>query len=348
VGDQVSVASRQGLILEDTVTGQERARIPGDLGHPVAFSPNGRLVAAGIHQSAEKPGDGYEMLGVRVAEMATGQELYHIDGWTSFVAFSSDGRVLVTADAKGLHVWDALTGDRLFRRRWPEELVKDDDATHNLWAFIPQAYSLALMHDGRAAVTGMRDGTILVWDLEPQKWPANRTARELNGKNLEALWADLIGPAPRAHRAIRTLAAVPTQAVAYLAERLRPAAEVDPRRVERRIAELDSERFEEREAAAQELTETGDQAEAALRRALKGTSSPEVRRRVEGLLASLRAVPPGETLRTLRAIDALERMGTPQALRVLRKLAGGAPAARATRDARAALGHLDRGAASSP
>jgi RNA polymerase sigma factor (sigma-70 family) len=339
-GDLVSVATRQGLILEDTVTGRERARIPGDLGHPVAFSPNGRLVAAGIHQSGEKPEDGYEMLGVRVAEMATGQELYHIDGDVAFVAFSTDGGVFVTADDKSLQVRDALTGDRLFQRAWPEDLAHGPTGA--------PIDSLALMHDGRAAVTGMPNGTILVWDLEPRKWSVNRAARELTDKDLAALWNDLIGPAPRAYRAIRTLVAVPAQAVACLGERLRPAAEVDPRRVERRIAELDSERFEEREAAARELREMGDQAEAALRRALKGTSSPEVRRRVEGLLASLRAVPPGETLRTLRAIHALERMGTPEALRILRKLAGGAPAARATRDARAALEYLDRGAASSP
>jgi hypothetical protein len=45
-------------------------------------------------------------------------------------------------------------------------------------------------------------------------------------------------------------------------------------------------------------------------------------------------------LRTLRAIDVLESIGTPEAQQILRKLAEGAPGARETREAKTALERL--------
>jgi hypothetical protein len=49
----------------------------------------------------------------------------------------------------------------------------------------------------------------------------------------------------------------------------------------------------------------------------------------------------GERLQALRAVEVLERVGTPEARRLLETLAGGAPGARLTWEARAALGRLD-------
>jgi hypothetical protein len=47
-----------------------------------------------------------------------------------------------------------------------------------------------------------------------------------------------------------------------------------------------------------------------------------------------------ETARGVRAVEVLERVGTPQAREVLRDLAKGAPSAWLTREARAALTRL--------
>ncbi len=113
-------------------------------------------------------------------------------------------------------------------------------------------------------------------------------------------------------------------------------------RVQQRIADLDSNQFAVRAAAAKELAVLGEVAEPALRQALDGKPSVELRKRVEALLAGMRTAPPEETLRSLRAIQVLERIGTPDAQRVLRKLATGAAAARETRDARDALERLAR------
>jgi hypothetical protein len=61
---------------------------------------------------------------------------------------------------------------------------------------------------------------------------------------------------------------------------------------------------------------------------------PEVRRRVERLLARLKPpLPPGEKLRQVRAVETLELIGTPDAHRLLEELAAGEPAARLTQEA---------------
>jgi hypothetical protein len=61
------------------------------------------------------------------------------------------------------------------------------------------------------------------------------------------------------------------------------------------------------------------------------------------LLEQLEAVPSGDQLRPLRAVEALERIGTRPAREVLEAPAGGAPNAPVTRDAQAALRRLTAG-----
>ncbi len=56
-----------------------------------------------------------------VVELATGEELFRLNCRPSHVAFSRDGRVLVTAGPAYLQVWDAGTGAELFKLGWPEE-----------------------------------------------------------------------------------------------------------------------------------------------------------------------------------------------------------------------------------
>ena len=64
----------------------------------------------------------------------------------------------------------------------------------------------------------------------------------------------------------------------------------------------------------------------------------EVRKRIEDVLKKTdSAMPRGEALRTLRAIETLELLGTPEAKAVLQTLANGMPQASVTRAAQAAL-----------
>ncbi len=325
----VTVAEPTRLVIEETATGREREMVPGDLCYPVAFSPDGNLLAVGIHETEQIRGliGGWRTLGVRVAEVATGQEVFHLDGPSDFLAISPDGCMLVTADPSGVRTWHVLTGQRLGERTWPTGL-----AHANLRTPIG---SLAFLPGGRAVVTGMGDGTLLVWELTPVPVPA--FSHHLESKELDAFWSDLAAEADKAGRAMRALPEAPASAVPFLKDHLRPAVEVDHRRVQQLLTDLDREQFAVREAAAGALAELGEPIEPALERVLAGKPSLEMRRRVEHVLAALHRAPPPTVLRTLRCIQVLEQIGTPEARQLLRMLTTGAPAARETREAREAL-----------
>jgi hypothetical protein len=132
--------------------------------------------------------------------------------------------------------------------------------------------------------------------------------------------------------------------VPFLRRRLRPVA-VDPRRVARWLAELDSDRYATRERASRELGRLAEAVEAQLRQALAGKPPPEARRRLERLLKQVRGErlsPAAQRRRAARAVEVLERVGDAAARRLLAALAGGAPQAQLTVDARAALERLSQ------
>src|SRR5262249_10936802 len=114
-------------------------------------------------------------------------------------------------------------------------------------------------------------------------------------------------------------------------------AEPEKDRVARLINELGSDRFAERNAAAQELEKMGDLVLPALEQTLINAPSLEMQRRLEVLARKLRILT-REQLRTLRAIEALGRMETAKAGELLQKLAEGAPESRLTKEARISLG----------
>src|SRR5207244_4294750 len=127
----------------------------------------------------------------------------------------------------------------------------------------------------------------------------------LSAEEIEARWDDLgRQDGPKARQAVWDLVAAGGQVVPFLKERLRPVAPADPARVARLIADLDSDRFADREDAAGQLEQLAELAEPALRKALKGEPSPEVRRRAEQLLQKLGSpLLSGERLRQARALE---------------------------------------------
>lgn len=98
-----------------------------------------------------------------------------------------------------------------------------------------------------------------------------------------------------------------------------------------------------RERAGEELEKIGAAAEPALRRALEGKPSAEATKRIEALLAkrSTPGVSP-ERVAATRALEVLELAGTPEARRLIKSLADGAPGTPATTEAREALERLAR------
>jgi HEAT repeat protein len=132
----------------------------------------------------------------------------------------------------------------------------------------------------------------------------------------------------------------PERSVPWLRERLRPVVVPNSSRTISLIDDLKSDKYGVRERAGKELEALADGAAPALRKALEGAPSLELRRRVERLLGNLEEKSP-ERLRDARAVEVLERIANEKAVALLRTLASGASEALLTREARAALRRLE-------
>jgi WD40 repeat protein len=201
--------------------------------------------------------------------------------------------------------------------------------------------TLAFSPDGKTLASGGWDKVIYLWDVTGArtKGPGRGTPEELG-----AWWGDLAGDdAVRAGEASAALVRNPERSIPFLKEHLRPVPAADEKRLARLLADLDAEAFEKREAASRELARLGELVEPGLRQALANKPSPERKRRIADLLEKLDgyALAP-ETLRAVRAVEALEHIGTSQARALLKALAQGAAEARQTRDAQASLARLEK------
>jgi WD40 repeat protein len=329
---RILVSGRQdGTVhLCETATGKELRHWSGHAQSVqcVASAPDGRLLATGSKDRTivlwDLPG-GHERLRL------TGH-----DGAVNSVAFAPDGRTLGSGSADGtVRLWEVATGQEV-------HCFRGHGAGVNAVAFAP---------DGRRLASGSRDFTILVWDATGLLGADGRLAgRSLTDQQLAKCWQALIDPDARdAHQAVWLLAAAGNDSVAFLRGRLAPVPPDAPEQVARRLAALDDDDFTVRERATRELEGFGDVAEPLLRQALKGRPSVEARKRLTALLERLQSpVPPPARLREIRALAALEQIGTPEARGVLRTLAEGAPEARLTQDAKAALERLTRQSKTEP
>jgi RNA polymerase sigma factor (sigma-70 family) len=248
--------------------------------------------------------------------------------------FSADGRMVATARADGgLDVWETATGKARAR-------VAGLPAPAAATGFSP---------DGRRLAVGGEDGAALVFDLARPDGEGDAPKAELAAAELEALWADLKGDdATRAFRAVYALRAAAADAAPFLAGRLKPTPPVPAERLNKLIADLESDDFTTRTAAAEELEKIGPAAAPALKKASEGRPSVELAQRVEELLAKVQGPPRGEALREARAVEALEGLDRPEARKALEALAKGAPGARLTQQAQAALIRLARRPAPTP
>jgi hypothetical protein len=193
-------------------------------------------------------------------------------------------------------------------------------------------------------ISGGADTTALLWDVKTLidlGRPRRETVADAARK---ALWKDLAeADSARAYQAIEKLALTPGPTVAFLQTQLQPVASISVEQVNRLLADLGHDQFDVRRQATQELERLNTVAEAGLRKTLEGNPSLEVKRRVTELLEKLDGpVLAPEILRQLRAVEVLERIGTPEARKLLDQLGRGATEARLTREARAAQDRLSR------
>jgi hypothetical protein len=333
-----------GGSIFDTASGKELQKLSVEgmsLGMPVAISHDGAYVAQSGFKVVKGPDfQRNENIGVQIWELSTLLPVARLEaGPLAHLAFTPDSRRLITAGPETLQLWDVASGKVLTQRKAPARFRGSYGDS-----FVS---SMALAADGHTVATGLVDSTILLWDLSAPA--SNRPAVPMKADQLAAYWSDLAGGnAGRAFDAITQLADSPEQAVEFMRDRVHPVQAPSSEEVARLIADLNSPQFDRREAATKHLTELGELAHATLRKALTNSPPLEARRRIEGLLALPPLSRTDESRRSLRAIRVLERIGTPDAQKLLQKLAQGAPEARLTQEAKASLERLAHRSAVSP
>jgi hypothetical protein len=180
--------------------------------------------------------------------------------------------------------------------------------------------------------------------LEPQAEPK---PVELTAREAADLWERLALPDAReAALAAWQLTAARGQVVSVFKDRLTPIKPPDPEAVRAVAAGLGAPDWKKREATAAELRLLGGAVAPELRKIQTETGSPEVRSRIDGLVkefeAAARSAPADPaTLRDVRAVRMLSRVGTPAAEDLLRELAAGLPGAPRTVAAKAALEQIE-------
>ncbi len=330
--------------LWDTVSGKRLCDLPLRLVRDdrtslrclgATFSSGGRLIATS--QVVQWQG-GYDSSALRLWERATGQEILKIENTLPHsLAFSPNGRLLAADNGNvfnalrrvwgcGINLWDVRTGEKVGQ----------------LGEHWSRVYCLTFSPDGAHLASGSADHTILLWEV-PR--PARKPTPAATANQLQAWWSELGGDAAAAHKASAQLAARPAQAVPLFVKHLKPAPAVDGKQIAALLRELDDKRFAVRDRASTALEQWGELAEPTLRQALAKPASLEYRRRLEQLLGKQDGVPAAAQLRRLRALAVLEYDGGAEARRLLTALAAGAPEARVTQEARAALRRLDAWAA---
>ncbi len=296
------------------------------------FSPDGRLLASSQVSRFWSDGGYWGAAQLRLWERVSGESIRTLGPVTTkLLAFSPSGRLLASTGAgksdrvsigfgSGVDVWDTLTGEK----------AGTLPVTPKCVAFSP---------DGAHVATGGRDHCILIWEAPKVKRRMLAKAPALAERN--AWWGALDGDAPAAYKVIGQMIDAPEHALALLRERVRPVPPIDATAVGKLIDQLSSDEFPERESAERALEKMGHDVAHHLKRALQDKADLEMRVRLKRLLKKLDKTPI-DVKRHLRAVLALEWIGTPAARVLLRNLADGAPSARLTVEARAALQRLER------
>ena len=317
------------ISVYDTLSARKRLFRGQENEGGVSLSPDARLLASWKNAPNSA---------VRLWEVESGKEILLLNAHqdqVAFAAWSPDGRVLACGEKRGdrnqatfdqsVRLWDVAKGKELTRYS----------------GFKADVTALNFARNGTLLAAGLADGTILVWDVD--KVLPKAILQNVSDEQLRSFWKDLSADnAATAHQAMWTMIASPNQSVPFLSTQLKPVAPEDAGKVQQWIADLDSDKFAVRQVAAKELEKVGDQVKPPIQKALKGDLSLEAHRRLEAVLNALADVPDPETLRAIRAIMVLERIGSPEAQVCIGNVGWRRAGARETEEAKAALARLGK------
>jgi WD40 repeat protein len=331
---------QRSVSLWDTTTGKRTGSLPlpnGAANQQLAFTPDGRGLALDTNDGTvtlyelatagprRMFGQSSPKAATRIAATSASPlapTRLQLDAG-SRISVSPNGKSLaLAATDRTIRVWDIATGNQL-------AAFKGHAATLNAVAFSPDSKWLA---------SASADTTALLWDMTKLDRPVP-IAKALQSGELEQCWQVLAtNDGAKAFTAICDLTASPTEAVAWIKDKIKPAAAAEMKFIEDLIAQVDDDQFKVREKATSELYKIGEPIVPALEKALSGNLTLETKRRLEQIRDRLTTrVLQGDRLRNYRAVEVLEHIGTPQARQVLEELAAGAPGTLLTISAQAAL-----------
>ncbi len=289
-----------------------KARVGRGQRATIAFSPDGKFVAAA------------SLAQVPVFDTATGDLAFKLDrhtedGYAQHAAFSPDSRLL-TFGSGGLYgrveVWEVAT--RGLVRRFSTGY----GGTSRLCVF----------PDGSRLASAGAEEAVTVWDLT---YRAGKPAPKPD--ELLAAWNALASDdAAIGYPALKLLAAAGDRGTSVIARGTKDILATQ-RKINEWVEELGSQTFTIREVAAKELVAHGARARPAVTAATK-SENPDIRDQAAAVLRKLDAKESitsehglsGDTLRLVRAVQALEDIGTAAAKACLGDIVpvGGAPATR--------------------
>jgi WD40 repeat protein len=281
----------------------------------LAFGPGGNRLLVGHDEQGNRRHEQRET--ATIFDLRTGKPVFRAtpddNNREHVFAYSPDGRMVARAGDRGrIALWDIHASQvRL-------SLETSESASVSALAFAP---------DGRTLAASVNGGPVFLWDLYPGP------VETLTAVEIEcAWWALHTDDAATAFGAIQLLARDPGRAVPLLRERVAAVDPPDPHVVDRHIADLDHKEFRKREAAGRALAALGERANEPMAKALTASPGPEVRERLEKLLAATERPTPDQ-LRRVRAVEIAEVIGTPEATTLLAHWAGGASGAQFTTEA---------------
>jgi WD40 repeat protein len=372
-GLSLVIPAPEGLSIVAAVSRTPLTR-PGEAPGPasrIAISGDGRFTAAAHSQNEERGAiDVYDLrAGKYLRSLATEAEVSRID-------FAPDGSTLVAAqdgsrrnrsgdDERAIQVYDVTSGRvllRLTHGNYQEpvlalssggrflahvETSSDEKTAIAVWDVLgntvrarfpvgSDAAALAFAPDGRTLAASVSGAPVFLWDL----YARNPVSLWSVASHPFLAWNDLRAPdGAVAHEAVKVFAGWPAAAVPFLRERVAPVEPPNAEMVKRLTGDLDHKDYRRREVAMRTLAELGERAREPLNQCLRTGHSPEVRERIERILAAQERPTP-EQLRRLRSIEAMEVAGTREAADLLAHWASGAPGAHFTREAAAAAKRL--------
>jgi WD40 repeat protein len=304
-----------------------KARVQRGQKGAIVFSPDGKLVTAvstaqlWVYDAGDK--------GPAERDPDYKFERYTDQGAVQHASFTPDGRYLILGSTGAfgrVELWDLAT------RGLVRAFTTGYGGTSRLCVF----------PDGTRAASAGAEEAVTVWDLTARAGkPAPKPAE------LTAAWADLeSSDAAVAYPAVKVLAAAGNKGAEVIARGTKDMVTAQ-QKISEWIEDLGSQTFSIREIAARELVAQGARALPAVM-AATAAEDPELRDRAKDVMKKLEAkgvyVPAhglaGDSLRLVRAVQALEEIGTPEAAKLLDVIAatGGKPGA----DAKAALRRLKR------